>query len=193
MKGNFTDKQLLLASKSPRRSELLRLADFNFTIIDNLVDEFVPPGMDVTDIAQYLADKKGEGNRKFLTNENQIIISSDSVVILEGEVFGKPVNEANAIEMLSRLSGKTHTVITGVCLLSLDKKVLFDERAEVEFWPIEEEEINYYIREYRPLDKAGAYGIQEWLGLCMIKSIRGNYSTIMGLPVARLYHELKAF
>lgn len=171
----------------------MRLAGIGFTIIDNSYMEEIPEGLPVLEVALYLAEQKAEANKSALEKESDILITADSIVVLENEILGKPDNEEIAKQMVAQLSGKTHTVVTGVCMLSKQKKVLFDERAIVEFMPIDSGEIDYYVTNYKPFDKAGAYGIQEWLGLCKIKSISGNHSTIMGLPVARVYHELRNF
>ena len=122
-----------------------------------------------------------------------MIISADSVVICDGQIIGKPKDKPDALDILSKLSGQWHKVITGVCLLSLNKKVTFSESAEVLFYPLTPEEIEFYVDKFQPMDKAGAYGIQDWIGLCKVKEIKGNFSNIMGLPMSRLYHELKAF
>ena len=186
-------RKLILASKSPRRSFLLKQAGFEFEI--NAVDideEAYPKDLPVEDVAAYLAQQKAQAAKHFIT-DNEIIIASDSVVILDNQIFGKPADYPDAVRILRALSGRMHRVITGVCLLSYDKEVVFSDVAKVYFDVLNDEEIEYYIRNYQPYDKAGAYAIQEWIGLCKITKIEGTYANIMGLPVHLVYEQLQHF
>lgn len=183
---------ILLASASPRRKYLLEEAGFKIRVISPDVDEeysdlFIP-----SDIPIFLAKRKAMAlaNRRL---EQEVILAADSVVILDNDVLGKPVDHIQAMEMLRKLSGRTHQVITGVCLLTADKQSVFSCTSEVTFSILTEVEIQYYIDHYLPFDKAGSYGVQEWLGWCRIKSIHGSYSNIMGLPVEMVYGELISF
>ncbi|HQW13040.1 MAG TPA: Maf family protein [Saprospiraceae bacterium] len=187
------ERAILLASQSPRRAQLLEEAGIHFSLISVEYEESFDPDTPPEGVAALIAESKAMQCRHLLTTPHQILLTADSVVIVGDEILGKPADEQRAFEMLKLLSGRVHRVITGVCLLSLDKQVLFDEVAEVEFYPLTEAEISKYITECNPLDKAGAYGIQDWLGLCKVKRINGNFSNIMGLPMSRLYHELNTF
>lgn len=186
-------RKLILASKSPRRSFLLKQAGFEFEV--NAVDideENYPKDLPVEEVAPYLAQQKARAAKHFITH-NEIIIASDSVVIIDNEIFGKPVDYQDAVRILRALSGRMHRVITGVCLLSADKEDVFSDVAKVYFEELNNEEIEYYIHSYQPYDKAGAYAIQEWIGLCKISKIEGTYANIMGLPVHLVYQKLKEF
>lgn len=185
-------RKIILASKSPRRSQLLREAGFEFEIQTREIDESFPEDMPAQNVARYLAEKKAKGVKDFLEGDT-IIITSDTTVVLGNTIFGKPKDEEDAFDILSQLSGKVHDVITGVCLLSIEKMHSFSSTSKVYFDEFTEEEIRYYIKEYQPFDKAGAYGIQEWVGLCKIKKIEGTYSNIMGLPMRDVYDALKKF
>ena len=190
---NIFNKKLILASQSPRRKQLLAEAGFEFEILSKEVDESYPDDMDVNDVPEYLAVKKASESLAQLTDNETIIIASDCVVILDGKIYGKPTDHADACSILKKLSGKTHKVVTGVCLLSREKSVTFKGVSKVHFEKISEEEIEYYVSKYKPFDKAGAYAIQEWIGLCKISKIEGTYSNIMGLPMDLVYKNLKAF
>jgi septum formation protein len=184
---------LLLASKSPRRKQLLTDAGFIFEAVDPIeIDESIPESISCTSAAQYLADLKAEANRSLL-KMNAVLLTADTVVCLNGESLGKPVDEGDAIRMLKKLSGQMHTVTTGVCLLSSERKRVFSSVTKVWFKPISDDEIKYYIKHYKPFDKAGAYGIQEHIGLTAIEKIEGSYFNVMGLPVEKVYNELKSF
>ncbi len=184
-------RPLILASTSPRRQFLMKEAGFQFTIQKPSDDETFPDDMDVSAVPTFLAEKKARSLATHLTNE--IIIASDTVVILERQILNKPEHRAEAIAMLSRLSGRTHTVITGVCLLGKEKVDTFDDRTEVTFKNLSLEEIRFYVDTYKPLDKAGAYGAQDWLGMVGIEKISGSYFTVMGLPMHKVYKHLMAF
>ncbi len=185
-------KRLILASRSPRRSHLLREAGIPFTIRYKDVEEDYPPDLPVEEVAAYLARKKAYAAFEQI-DEQEIILASDSVVILEGKIYGKPVDFDDACRILRELSGKNHLVITGVCLLSTDKERCFSGRSVVHFEPLTDSEIHYYVNNYQPFDKAGAYAIQEWIGLCKVSCIEGTFSNIMGLPVDLVYKELIDF
>ena len=186
------DIPILLASQSPRRRQLLEAAGFTVTVRVAAVEEDFPPGMPAEEVAAYLAEKKAEAARSFL-NEGAVLLAADSIVVLDGVIFGKPADADEARRILLRLSGRTHEVITGVCLLRAGKKRVFSVSTQVSMAPLDEAEIDYYIRRDRPFDKAGAYAIQEWIGLCKIEQIEGNYSNVVGLPVERVYRELQEF
>ena len=187
------DRSLILASKSPRRSFLLTEAGIPFTLRTADVEEVYPPETPAREVAPYLARLKADGSRHLLQQDNEILLTADSVVILDDEIFGKPRDRAHALAMLGRLSGRRHTVVTGCCLRDARKERVFSGVAEVHLRPLTSAEIENYVDTYRPFDKAGAYAIQEWIGLTKIHRIEGTYPTIMGLPVDQVYHELLDF
>lgn len=184
--------QLILASASPRRAQLLEQAGFSFEQRPTHVPEDYPADMPVRAIAPYLAHRKAHAARH-LIQDREIVLAADSVVILGDSIYEKPVDHADAMRILKALSGNMHIVITGVCLLSSTTERVFFGESRVFFKTLTEEEIDYYIQTCAPFDKAGAYAIQEWIGLCKIERIEGTYANIMGLPVDLLYEELKAF
>jgi septum formation protein len=184
-------KPLLLASSSPRRQYLMKEAGFTFTVAHPDIDESFPGDMVLEEVPTYLARKKAQA---LLPNvKDEIILASDTVVILGNKILNKPLDRTEAISMLSSLSGNTHTVITAVCLLSKTKEDLFDDRTQVTFRKITKEEIEFYVDNYKPYDKAGAYGAQDWIGLTAIEKINGSYFTVMGLPMHRVYERLIKF
>jgi septum formation protein len=185
--------QLILASGSPRRKELLEDITNNFEIIVRNVDENFPNDLPVENVAEFLAIHKADAYKDLVINNNKIVLTADTVVVINNQILGKPKSSKEAFEMLSLLSGKKHEVITGVCLLSEHKKISFNEVSNVYFDNLPKETIEYYIQNYTPLDKAGAYGIQEYIGRIGIKKIEGCYYNIMGLPVNRLWNELLNF
>lgn len=187
------DLDLILASKSPRRSQLLEMAGIPFRVETKEVEEIYPPETPVLEVAPYLARLKAQGSLDLLTAPNQVLLTADSVVILDGLIYGKPKNRQEAIEVIGKLSGQVHTVVTGVCLKSLVKEEVFSGVSQVYFKEITTEEIEYYVDTYQPYDKAGAYAIQEWIGLCKIARIDGTYPNIMGLPVELVYERLLGF
>lgn len=179
---------IILASKSPRRQELLKLMGFDFQVVLREVDESYPSELSPSEIAVFISEKKA---RAFdLIIENEVVITADTIVSLDGKILGKPENEDHAFEILSALSGKKHDVITGVSLLKNHRIFSFYELTEVFFREITAEQIRYYINTCKPMDKAGAYGIQEWIGLVAVDKINGSYSNVVGLPTHRLYTEL---
>lgn len=185
--------KIILASNSPRRKELLSGLDLDYNIVvlpD--IDESYPQDINKEEVALYIAKKKAKAYKSLLT-ENTLVITADTVVVLEEKVLGKPIDESEAKDMLRQLSGKTHQVITGVCLTTNDKQKTFSVISDVRFSNLEDSEIEYYVSKYRPLDKAGAYGIQEWIGYVAVEYIGGSYFNVMGLPIQRLYQELKKF
>jgi septum formation protein len=170
----------------------MREAGFSFEIEKPDVDESFPDTLPVDQVARYLALKKAEYLRKDLHN-NEVIITADTVVILEDKILNKPADKAEAISMLSSLSGNTHLVMTGVCILSAEKEESFDDTTEVTFKKLTAEEIEFYVDNYKPYDKAGAYGAQDWIGMVAIDKIVGSYFNVMGLPIHRVYSELRKF
>ena len=163
-----------------------------FEVIVREVDEVFPEGMPIDDIPVYLARLKAEPFHKEL-EDNVLVITADTIVWIDGEVLGKPLDHGHAMEMLRKLSGRKHIVVTGVCLTSNEKQVAFSSVTDVNFKELSDEEIEYYLELYHPYDKAGAYGVQEWIGYIAIDRIEGSYFNVMGLPVGRLYEELKEF
>lgn len=184
---------LLLASKSPRRRELLKMLDVPFQII-NLkdVNEEYPGELSKEKVPEFLSNLKAQAYMTDLKDDD-ILLTADTVVILEGEIIGKPRTEWDAKNMLRKLSGKIHQVVTGVTLASTKKTVTFSTVTDVTFAPLSENEIDYYVEKYHPLDKAGAYGIQEWIGAVGVAGIKGSFYNVMGLPIHRLYNELLIF
>ncbi|MGW8123472.1 Maf family nucleotide pyrophosphatase [Roseivirga echinicomitans] len=182
---------LILASKSPRRQELLRSLEVDFEIRTKEVDESFPASMPVSEVAEFLAVKKSAAFEDLKANE--LVITSDTTVLNEGKILNKAENAEEAFEMIQSLSGKTHEVITGVCLRTSHKKVSFSEVTKVTFRVLETTEIEHYIKRYKPFDKAGAYGIQEWIGMVGIEKIEGDFYNVMGLPLHRLYKQLLEF
>lgn len=182
---------LILASQSPRRKALLKGLDVNFTIrlIPDL-DESFPSTLKGADVPVYLAEKKAQA---YTLTDNEILITADTVVLLDNEILNKPIDLAHARELIQKLSGRKHEVVTGVCLSANNKKHSFSASSMVHFAPLTAEEIDFYVEKYKPLDKAGAYGVQEWIGFAAIERIEGSYFNVMGLPVQQLYNELKAF
>ena len=186
------NKKIILASKSPRRKELLAGLDIEFETRTKDVDESYSDALLTHQVAEFLADKKAKAFQSELQS-NEIVITSDTVVICDGEILEKPKSKIQAFDMLSKLSGKSHEVVTGVCLMSLDKKELFSGTTKVWFKELSCDEMNYYIKKYEPFDKAGSYGIQEWIGYVGIEKIEGTYFNVMGLPVNLVYDKLKKF
>lgn len=185
-------EKIILASGSPRRKQLLELAEISFEIIVSDVEEIFPEGISAAQAAMHIAENKAIAVRETLDNGNeQTIIAADTVVVLDREILGKPSDRKEAIGILEKLSGKTHKVITGVCLLSSSNKTVFSEETEVEFNPLSKKQIEHYVDIYKPYDKAGAYAIQEWIGAIGIKSIKGDFYNVMGLPVSRVMEELR--
>lgn len=181
---------LILASASPRRRQLLAECGLKFTLAEKFeCDERFDASMPCSQVAQYLSTLKSNAYPKSLA-QNDILLTADTVVIAANRILGKPADRAEAIEMLTMLSGKSHTVITGVTIRTAERTHSFSVESAVTFREISTEEIEYYVDTYKPFDKAGAYGIQEWIGYVAIESINGSFFNVMGLPVQRLYVEL---
>lgn len=189
---NLLKYEIILASKSPRRQELLRDLGLKFSVQSMDTPEDFPDDLGMTEVPVYLAELKAEAFRPIL-KDKQLVITADTIVWLDGQVLNKPTDYADGFRMLKNLSGKKHQVLTGVCLLSTEKKVLFYASTDVWFKELSDEEIQFYLENYRPYDKAGAYGIQEWIGYIGIYHIEGSFFNVMGLPVQSLYEHLKAF
>lgn len=188
---NF-QKTLLVASNSPRRHELLKDAGIKFHVVPNQFEEVYPSELAVKDIPKYLAEAKAEFHKELLSGDD-VLLTADTLVIHNNKELGKPKSTKEAKALIESLSGDTHEVITGVCLRSRSLKVSFDETTRVTFRKLTSEEIDYYVRKYLPYDKAGAYGIQEWIGLIGITGIEGSYPNVVGLPVHRVWYELQQF
>ena len=184
-------KSIILASQSPRRKEILSLLNLEFTVEFKSIDEIFPKDLKTSKVAEYLAKLKAS----VFTNikDEQVIITADTVVILNDTILGKPKDKAEATEMLHRLSNRGHEVITGVCLKSAQKSIAFSSSTKVYFKDLTDAEIDYYIENYKPYDKAGSYGIQEWIGAIGITKIEGSYFNVVGLPIQELNEQLKKF
>jgi len=186
------NKKIVLGSASPRRQELLKLLAVDFEIRLSNVDEQFDERLPTEEIAEFLAKQKSEALKNTI-RKDEILITADTIVTKEGRVLNKPNNEKEAFEMLSFLSEDMHEVITGVCISSTEKSISFSVNAKVFFKKLSAEEINFYIKNYKPFDKAGAYGIQEWIGLIGIEEIQGSYFNVVGLPMQKLYQNLIQF
>ena len=179
--------QIILASNSPRRKELLSNLGFGFEVRVKEVDESFPKELSPTQIAEFIAQTKANA---YSVSDHETLITADTVVAHKGQILGKPENKAHAVDMLKQLSGNTHKVITGVCIKTNDKQVLFSETTVVHFKQLSETEILHYVDHYKPYDKAGAYGIQEWIGMIGVERIEGCFYNVMGLPTQKLYEVL---
>ena len=185
--------KLVLASNSPRRKELLAGLGVPFEVrVLKDIDEQYPDSLSVDEVARYIAQEKAAAYRRIISPD-ELIITADTVVIVGDEILGKPVDEADAVKMLKLISGRTHQVTTGVCLLTTEQERCFDVTTDVTFKTLSDEEIHYYVDRYRPFDKAGAYGIQEWLGYAACTGIEGSFYNVMGFPVHKVYDELIKF
>ncbi|MEO7924541.1 MAG: Maf family nucleotide pyrophosphatase [Chitinophagaceae bacterium] len=182
--------KIILASQSPRRKQLLEWAEVPFEVIVKETDERFPPGLAPEEVAVYIARNKAiavQQERK----EDEVILAADTIVLLGENIIGKPVHREDAVSILLALSGEIHQVITGVVIRKGEKEIAFSDTTEVEFHPLSVKEIEFYVDKYKPYDKAGAYAIQEWIGVVGIKSIHGDFYNVMGLPVSRVVQELK--
>lgn len=189
-------RKIILGSGSPRRSQLLQWAEVDFEVIISDIEENFPAHLSPAEVAIHIAAEKATAVKKKCTApgsgfENRPILAADTIVVLNGEIIGKPSSRDEAVKILSRLSGNTHEVITGICILSGEKKIVFPEQTGVEFYDLSPEQISHYVENYKPYDKAGAYAIQEWIGVVGIKSITGDFYNVMGLPVSRVVRALK--
>ena len=183
--------KLILASNSPRRKELLAGLGLPFEVrVLQDIDESYPDDLPVSEVALYIAGKKADAYRT-IVNDDELIITADTVVIVGDEILGKPVDEADAERMLRQLSGRIHQVTTGVCLLTASQERRFAVTTDVTFKELSDEEIRYYVTTYKPFDKAGAYGIQEWIGYVGVTCLHGSYYNVMGLPVQRIYETIR--
>lgn len=191
LKDKFKNNQIILASKSPRRKELLERLDLDFIVISLEVDESYSEELKKHEITEFLCHKKKLAYQYW--QENQILITSDTIVWYENKAFEKPKSREEAIEMLQTLSGKTHEVITSVGIFSTQKELVLSDITLVTFGELDQQEIEYYVDTYQPYDKAGSYGIQEWIGYIGITKIEGSYFNVMGLPVQKVYKALKDF
>ena len=190
----MNNKRFILASQSPRRKQLLEWAEIPFEVIVSDADESYPSGLLMDEVAMYIAKNKAFAVQALLNkknNNNHIIIAADTIVVLNDEVIGKPADREDAVAILKKLSGQKHKVITGVVILSPKKEIAFADATEVEFHTLTEEQIEFYVDKYKPYDKAGAYAIQEWIGVIGIKSVQGDFYNVMGLPVSRVVQELQ--
>lgn len=193
MLDNLRNYDIILASNSPRRKELLQRLGLPFKVRTLFgVDESFPENLRGEDIALYIARKKAEAYKSSMSSK-ELLITADTIVCLDGVVMGKPYGAENAKTILRQLSGRVHQVITGVTVLTQVKQESFAVTSHVKFANVAEDEIDYYVDNYLPFDKAGAYGIQEWFGLVAVEELRGSYFNVMGLPVQRLYTVLKHF
>lgn len=193
MLDNLKKYNIVLASNSPRRKELLQRMGVNFKIRTLFgIDESYPDSLRGEDIVRYISRNKAQAYRSSMA-PNELLITADTIVYVEGEVMGKPKTAEQAKEMLHKLSGKSHQVITGVTIVTADRTEDFGVTSQVKFAEITDEEINFYVDNYLPFDKAGAYGIQEWIGIVAVEEIKGSYFNVVGLPVQRLYQKLKTF
>ncbi|MEI6748742.1 MAG: Maf family nucleotide pyrophosphatase [Bacteroidota bacterium] len=193
MDSLFSEYNFILASQSPRRQYLLSELGIPYKILSHDIDELYPENLKRGEIALYLSALKADAFTEEEIGKNSILITADTIVWLDGKCIGKPANEDDAIRMLSQLSGKMHSVYTGICLQSVRQRRLFEVRTDVYFKPLLHEEIVHYVQKYKPMDKAGAYGIQEWIGYIGVSRIDGCYFNVMGLPVQRLYEEIGLF
>ncbi|WP_321321192.1 Maf-like protein [Labilibaculum sp.] len=192
MLNNLKDYQIILASQSPRRHQMLKELGLIFEIRTKEIEETYPEGLTPEQIPVYLAELKAKAFEQDL-NSNELVITADTIVCVDDWILGKPNDRDDAVKMLNALSDRSHQVISGVCLMSKDKKISFSTTTNVHFKALSEEEIDYYIDNYKPFDKAGAYGIQEWIGFIGIDGIEGSYFNVVGLPIQRLYQELLNF
>lgn len=194
MLANLKNHRIILASQSPRRQELLRMAEVDFEVaaIPGLEESF-PDSLPAEQTAEYLARMKMEGYEEYWSQPKTLVITADTVVVLGDEVLGKPRDREDAIAMLSRLSGAVHTVFTGVAIRTAERQSSFTASTQVFFKELQERDIIDYVDRYRPFDKAGSYGVQEWIGLIGVGRIEGSFYNVMGLPVATLYEELRKF
>lgn len=186
------NRPLILGSSSPRRQFLMKEAGFEFTLAKPADDESFPNHLPAEVVASYLAEKKAQSLAGMIKSD-ELVITSDTVVILDHHILNKPADREDAFRMISMLAGRTHQVITAVCIMAKEKQVVFDDRTLVTFASLTPDEIYYYIDRCKPFDKAGSYGAQDWLGIVGIEKIHGSYFTVMGMPMHKVYEELKRF
>ncbi len=193
LKKKFEGQRIILGSKSPRREELLKMLGLSFEVIAKDVDESFPENFRREDISMFVARKKAMTFMKETSDGKTLVITADTIVCVDDLILGKPADAAEAMRILKQLSGRKHMVLTGVCLMTNKKSASFFCKTDVSFKPFTDEELQFYIDTYKPYDKAGAYGIQEWLGLIGVEYIFGSYTNVMGLPVKELYDNLIRF
>ena len=192
MLNNFKKYNFILGSNSPRRSQILKEMGLDFKIIASNIDETIPKGIKNKNVPIYLAKEKANFLFKEL-NENEILITADTIVLMNDEIITKPSNKKDAKDILQKISNNKHEVITGICITSDSNQHSFSSKTEVFFNKISDSEIEYYLEKFKPYDKAGSYGIQEWLGLISVRKIIGSYTNVVGLPSSELYQELNKF
>jgi septum formation protein len=188
----FKNHKIILASGSPRRQQFLKELDINFEIRLKEIEEIYPNHLQAEEITDFLSKLKASAFENDL-QDNEVLITSDTIVWLENKALGKPSDASQAVKMLTEMSGKTHKVITSVCIKTRQKELVFHDETLVTFAKLTLKEIEYYLNNYKPFDKAGSYGIQEWIGLVAIEKIEGSYSNVVGLPTHKLYKELMNF
>ena len=193
MLDNLKNYNIVLASKSPRRQELLKGIGLDFSILTKEVDENYPSRLPLIDVAPFLSLKKAKAFDDAELPDNYMIITADTVVIVDNEILGKPKNSDDAVRMLQLISGKVHKVVTGVTVHTKKKTKTFSVTSKVAFEKLDNQEIKYYIDNFKPYDKAGAYGVQDWIGYIGVSNVEGSYYNVMGLPTQRLYKVLKEF
>lgn len=193
MLTNLEKYNIILASKSPRRQELLKGINMDFSVLTKDVDESYSKNISVFDVAPFLSLKKAKAFDESELPENYLVIAADTVVVVNDRILGKPVDADDARNMLRLISGKKHSVITGVTIRTAERIKTFSDTSKVSFDVLVMDEIEYYINEYRPFDKAGSYGIQEWIGYIGVNNVEGSYFNVMGLPTHKLYQMLKSF
>lgn len=193
MLDNLKKYNIVLASKSPRRQELLKGIGVEFLVLTKEVDESYPKDISVFDVAPYLSVKKAKAFDDAELPENYMVITADTIVIVNDMILGKPNDEDDARKMLRLLSGKKHSVITGVTIHTKEKTKTFSVTSKVSFDVLDEDEMEYYVNNYKPFDKAGSYGVQEWIGYIGVNYVEGSYFNVMGLPTQKLYQMLKQF
>jgi len=197
MNNHSNQTPVILASQSPRRKQLLEWAEIPFEVIVKETDESYPEGLSMDAVAMHIARNKALAVQQLIAinndqkNIHKTIVAADTIVVLNDEVIGKPRNRDHALEILKSLSGQTHKVVTGVVILSKEKETAFADITEVTFHSLEEDQLIFYIDKYKPYDKAGAYAIQEWIGVVGIKTVKGDFYNVMGLPVSRVVQALK--
>lgn len=186
--------KIILASGSPRRKEIFQILGFDFEVKTKETKEEYPADLPKEKVSEFLAELKAKAfENEVLSDENLIVITSDTTVVIDGEILGKPSGREGAIQMLKKLSGKKHTVYSGVCIKNKRKTVTFTAFTDVWFRPLSDEEIVFYVDNYKPFDKAGAYAVQEWIGAAAISRIEGSYYNVMGLPSKMVFTELEKF
>ena len=188
----FKNHKIILASGSPRRQQFLKELEIDFEIKLKEIEEIYPDHLKAEEITNFLAKLKASAFENEL-QDNEVLITSDTIVWLDNKALGKPIDASHAVKMLTEMSGKTHKVITSVCIKSTKKEVVFYDETLVTFTDLSLDEIEFYLKNYKPFDKAGSYGIQEWIGLVAIEKIEGSYANVVGLPTHKLYKELMNF